>query len=69
MGANIEVKNVRIVNNEPIGDIYVSYAPLKGISVDEGLIGRLIDEIPILAVAAAFAEGTTTIRGGRRIKV
>lgn len=68
MGANIEVKNVRIVNNEPIGDIYVSYAPLKGISVDEGLIGRLIDEIPILAVAAAFAEGTTTIRGAEELK-
>ncbi|NLK44773.1 MAG: 3-phosphoshikimate 1-carboxyvinyltransferase [Tissierellia bacterium] len=68
MGANIEIKNVRMVNNEPMGDIYVSYAPLKGIRVDESLTGRLIDEIPILAVAAAFAEGTTTIRGAEELK-
>ena len=68
MGAKIEIKNIRIVNNEPIGDIYVSYAPLKGIVIDEDLIGRLIDEIPILAVAAAFAEGTTIIRGAEDLK-
>lgn len=68
MGANIEIKNIRIVNNEPMGDIYVSYAPLKGIKVDESLIGRLIDEIPVLAVAAAFAEGKTIIRGAEDLR-
>lgn len=68
MGAKIEIKNIRIVNNEPMGDIYVSHGPLKGITLNESLIGRLIDEVPILAVAAAFAEGTTLIRGAEELK-
>lgn len=68
MGARIEVKNLRLVNNEPMGDIYVSHAPLKGINVNREIMGRIIDEIPILAVAAAFAEGTTVIRGAEELK-
>lgn len=68
MGANIRIENIRNVNNEPIGDIYVSYAPLKGIELDGEIIGRLIDEIPIIAVAALFAEGTTTIRNAEELK-
>ncbi|HEY8363458.1 MAG TPA: 3-phosphoshikimate 1-carboxyvinyltransferase [Tissierellaceae bacterium] len=68
MGASIEIRNVRNVNNEPLGDIYVSYAPLKGIKIDGNIMGRLIDEVPILAVAAAFAEGTTEIRGADELK-
>lgn len=68
MGGNIRVENIRNINNEPIGDLYVSYSPLKGIELDEKIIGRLIDEIPIIAVAAAFAEGTTTIRNAEELK-
>ena len=68
MGARIEVKNLRLVNNEPMGDIYVSHAPLKGINVNREIMGRIIDEIPILAVAAAFAEGTTVMRGAEELK-
>lgn len=68
MGGNIRIENIRKVNNEPIGDIYVSYAPLKGIELDGEIIGRLIDEIPIIAVAALFAEGTTTIRNAEELK-
>lgn len=68
MGADIEIKNIRTVNNEPMGDIYVSYAPLRGINVGGSVMGRLIDEIPILAVAAAFGEGTTIIRGAEELK-
>ncbi len=68
MGGNIRVENIRNINNEPIGDLYVSYSPLKGIELDEKIIGRLIDEIPIIAVAAAFAEGTTIIRNAEELK-
>lgn len=68
MGGNIRVENIRNINNEPIGDLYVSYSPLKGIELDEKIIGRLIDEIPIIAVAASFAEGTTIIRNAEELK-
>ena len=68
MGGNIKIKNIREINNEPIGDIHVSYSYLKGIEIDEELIGRLIDEIPIIAVAAAFAEGRTVIRNAEELK-
>lgn len=68
MGGNIEIRNIRTKNNEPIADIYVSYAPLRGIVLDESIIGRLIDEIPIIAVAAAFANGTTIIRNAEELK-
>ncbi len=68
MGGDIKIENIRNINNEPVGDIYVSYSPLKGVELDEKIIGRLIDEIPIIAVAAAFAEGTTTIRNAEELK-
>lgn len=68
MGGNIRVENIRNINKEPIGDLYVSYSPLKGIELDEKIIGRLIDEIPIIAVAASFAEGTTIIRNAEELK-
>jgi len=68
MGGNIKIDNVRSINNEPIGDIYVSSAPIKGIELDKNIIGRLIDEIPIIAVAAAFAEGTTVIKNAEELK-
>lgn len=68
MGGNIKIENIREINNEPIGDIHVSYSYLKGIEIDEELIGRLIDEIPIIAVAAAFAEGRTVIRNAEELK-
>ena len=68
MGGNLRIENIRTINNEPIGDIHVSYSPLKGIKLDENIIGRLIDEIPIIAVAAAFAEGTTIIRNAEELK-
>lgn len=68
MGGNIEVKNIRNINKEPIGDIYVSYSPLMGIELDSAIIGRLIDEIPIIAVGAMFAQGSTIIRNAEELK-
>lgn len=68
MGGNIGVKNIRNINKEPIGDIYVSYSPLMGIELDSAIIGRLIDEIPIIAVGAMFAQGSTIIRNAEELK-
>lgn len=68
MGGNIQIENIRNVNNEPMADIHVSHAPLKGIKLDGNIIGRLIDEIPIIAVAAAFANGTTIIRNAEELR-
>ncbi len=63
MGADIELRNERERSGEPIADIAVRHAPLHGIVVDDALALRAVDEIPLLAVAAAFAQGGTTING------
>ncbi|MBE3128165.1 MAG: 3-phosphoshikimate 1-carboxyvinyltransferase [Actinobacteria bacterium] len=63
MGAKIEIKNERIINNEPVADLESSFSKLKAITVESKFIPNIIDEIPILCVAAAFADGKTMIRG------
>jgi 3-phosphoshikimate 1-carboxyvinyltransferase len=63
MGARIAVRNSRISGGETIGDLHVQYSPLKAIEVPAERAPSMIDEYPILAVAAAFAEGRTTMRG------
>ena len=63
MGAKIEIKNERIINNEPVADLESSFSKLKAITVESKFIPNIIDEIPILCVAAAFADGKTTITG------
>lgn len=68
MGGNINVINKREINNEPIADIYVKYSKLKGIEIKGDIIARLIDEIPILAVAGAMAEGITIIKDAEELK-
>ncbi|NLJ78229.1 MAG: 3-phosphoshikimate 1-carboxyvinyltransferase [Tissierellia bacterium] len=62
MGADIRINNRRIANLEPIADIEVKYSSLKGIEMGGEMVATMIDEIPILAVAAAFASGRTVIR-------
>jgi len=69
MGADIQILNEHITNGEPVGDIRTRTSRLKGISVEGPIIPRIIDEIPVLAVAAAFAEGTTVIRDAGELKV
>ncbi|HEY1014754.1 MAG TPA: 3-phosphoshikimate 1-carboxyvinyltransferase [Herpetosiphonaceae bacterium] len=61
MGADITVSNQRDEGNEPVGDVTVRSAALRGTRIDGALIPRLIDEIPVLAVAAAHAAGETII--------
>jgi 3-phosphoshikimate 1-carboxyvinyltransferase len=61
MGANISVANERLEGAEPVGDVTVRGAGLRGTRIDGALIPRLIDEIPVLAVAAAHAVGETVV--------
>jgi 3-phosphoshikimate 1-carboxyvinyltransferase len=69
MGADIEVVNQRLKGEEPVADLWVRSARLKGVSVGSEMIPRLIDEIPVLAVAALFAEGQTLIQGAEELRV
>lgn len=69
MGAKIEVLDVRNEDSEPAADLLVRYAPLHGTEIGGELIPRLIDELPVLAVAAACAEGRTVIRDAAELKV
>ena len=69
MEANISRENERIVAGEPVADLRVKYSKLKACTIAGDVIPRLIDEIPILAVAAAFAEGTTVIKDAAELRV
>ena len=69
MGARVEVAQPRIEAGEPVGDLSVRGAVLRGIRITPRQIPGLIDEIPILAVAAALAEGETVIEGAGELRV
>lgn len=68
MGANIRFENEREVSGEPVADVVVEAAPLRGIAVSADVALRAIDEILVLAVAAAFAQGETRITGVRELR-
>ncbi len=63
MGAAIELRNARTASGEPVADIAVRHARLHGTTIGGDLAVRAIDEIPLLAVAAAFAQGPTKMTG------
>lgn len=69
MGARIDITNERLVSGELLGDVSVSSEGLKATEIAGELIPRLIDEIPVLAVAAAMADGETIIRDAQELKV
>lgn len=69
MGAKITMENQRIVSGEEVCDIHVVSSDLHGTQIDRELIPSLIDEIPVIAVMAAFAEGTTVIKDAQELKV
>jgi 3-phosphoshikimate 1-carboxyvinyltransferase len=68
MGANISLSNERLICGEPVCDIHVSSSKLSGITISGEIIPSLIDEIPILTVAACFASGTTIIKDAAELK-
>ena len=69
MGADLAVRNERIEGGEPVGDLLVRYGALRGVDVPPERAPSMIDEYPILAVAAACASGTTRMRGLRELRV
>jgi len=70
MGARIEVLNQSVKGGEPVGDLHVKGgARLNGLSLDKAVVPALIDEIPLLAVAATQAKGATVLRGLDELRV
>jgi 3-phosphoshikimate 1-carboxyvinyltransferase len=69
MGAEVEWRVLEGEAGEPVGYVRARHSPLKGVAVDEGLIPLMVDEVPILAAAAAWAEGETFIPGLSELRV
>ncbi|QAU23582.1 3-phosphoshikimate 1-carboxyvinyltransferase [Dyella sp. M7H15-1] len=69
MGANITVENQGESGGEAIGDLVVRYAPLHGVELPEALAPDMIDEFPVLFIAAAAAQGRTVMRGAAELRV
>jgi len=69
MGADITVQDEREIGGEPVADLLVRYAPLRGIEIPEDQVPLAIDEFPALFIAAACAEGRTVLRGAGELRV
>ncbi|MDE2572220.1 MAG: 3-phosphoshikimate 1-carboxyvinyltransferase, partial [bacterium] len=69
MGGEIEIVNPREMGGEPVGDVVVRASALRAIDLEPALLPTMIDEVPVLAVAAAYARGTTRIRGASELRV
>ena len=69
MGGDIAIENRRVSGGEEIADLHVRYSRLKGVRVPENRAPSMIDEYPVLAVAAAFAEGRTEMPGIEELRV
>ena len=69
MGANIEIKNQRVESGEPCADLEVKQSRLKGVELSGEIIPNIIDEIPIISIAAAFANGETIIHDASELRV
>jgi len=68
MGAKIEILNERVVSNEKVADIRVVSSPLNGTTIERSMIPRLIDEIPIITVAASVAKVLRQLPALRALK-
>jgi len=69
MGADITLSNEKVIGGEPVADILVKSAMLKGIDIPEHLVPLAIDEFPVLFVAASTATGTTRLTGAKELRV
>jgi 3-phosphoshikimate 1-carboxyvinyltransferase len=69
MGGNIKIENRRDAGGEEVGDLHVKYSHLRGIKVPSARAPSMIDEYPILSIAASFAEGTTRMEGLEELRV
>jgi len=69
MGANLELRNPREAGGEPVSDIRVRAANLRGIRIPEDQVPLAIDEFPALFIAAACAQGETVLTGAHELRV
>lgn len=69
MNAKLKIENIHNSTGEPVADITVSSSDLRGMVIGGDIIPRLIDELPIIAVAAVFADGETIIKDAQELKV
>jgi 3-phosphoshikimate 1-carboxyvinyltransferase len=69
MGAHFEIQNLRLYFGEEIADLLIYPSNLKGIDIDEHLALRAIDELPLFAILAANAIGTSTVKGAKELRV
>lgn len=69
MGADMELVNKRSAAGEPVADIIIRSSKLNGTTIGGSVIPRLIDELPVIAVASVFAEGKTVIKDAEELKV
>ena len=69
MGANIQISNEKVEGGEPVADITVESSELIGVEISGDIIPRVIDELPILALAACFAKGKTIIKDSEELRV
>ncbi len=68
MGGNIEILDKKIVSGEDVGDIFVSFSDLKACTIEGEIIPRLIDELPVIAVLATQADGSTIIKDAQDLR-
>ncbi len=68
MGANLEIRDLKTVSGEEVGDIKISYSQLNATTIEGEIIPRLIDEIPVIAVLATQAEGSTIIKDAQDLR-
>jgi 3-phosphoshikimate 1-carboxyvinyltransferase len=69
MGANVEQVNARMAGGEPVADLRVRAARLRGIHIPDTQVPLAIDELPVILIAAAFAEGETVLTGAEELRV
>ena len=69
MGADIALENIRDKESEPVADIIVKSSSLQGTVIEGAIIPRLIDELPVIAILACFANGQTVIKDAKELKV
>lgn len=68
MGVDIEILDKKVISNEEVGDIKVKYSELKGCVIEGDIIPRLIDELPVIAVLATQAQGSTIIKNAQDLR-
>src|SRR5699024_4382863 len=69
MGSLMHITNERTIGGEKIGDVTISYRPLRPMTIEKDIIPRLIDELPIIALLATQANGTTVINDAEELRV